>query len=218
MASRQSNRDRGRKRGRDLTQALIRELIHARRTGGVSQATLARQLGVSQSEISRLERLVRLDDVALVRLTEAAAVLGFDLSAGLHPNGDRVADRGHQALIARFIALLSPIWRVAREVPLPLLGDRRSWDLLLRLPGQLVGVELETRIRDIQHLVRRIRDRERDGGADVIVLVLSDSAANRRLLTELLEALGEDFATAPRAVLAALRVGRALPGSGVVLL
>lgn len=97
-------------------------------------------------------------------------------------------------------------------------GDPRVWDLLLRLADQVVGAEAETRIRDVQALVRRMRARQRDGGTDEVLLILSDSAVNRRLVGELREALGDDFATPPRALLAALREGRPLPGSGVILL
>ena len=107
------------------------------------------------------------------------------------------------------------------ETLLPLPGDLRAWDKLLRLggaPRHLVGVDLETRIRDIQALVRRTRLRERDGGVDAILIVLSDSAINRRLVGQLREALGTDYATAPRAILRALREGSALPGSGVILI
>jgi hypothetical protein len=107
---------------------------------------------------------------------------------------------------------------VATEVLLPNVGDRRSWDMLLRLAGQLVGVELETRVRDVQLLVRRMRERERDGGAHDVLLVLSASAHNRRVLPELREALGPGFATPTRAIRAALRDGRPMPGSGVILL
>jgi len=95
----------------------------------------------------------------------------------------------------------------------------RNWPLLLlRLAAQLVGVELETRIRDVQWLTRRMRDRERDGGTDHVLLVLSASAHNRRVLPELLEALGPEFETSARAVLKSLREGRPIPGSAVILL
>jgi hypothetical protein len=63
-----------------------------------------------------------------------------------------------------------------------------------------------------------MRDRERDGGADRVLLVLSASAHNRRVLAELIEALGFEFATSPRVVLGALRAGRPIPGSAVILL
>jgi hypothetical protein len=100
----------------------------------------------------------------------------------LFPNGDRLADRGHQALIGRFLAITSDAWRVAREVPLPLPGDKRSWDLLLRSPvrpgssTQLVGVEAETRIRDVQWLVRRIRELERDGDRHTTIVAVTADA------------------------------------------
>lgn len=164
-----------------------------------------------------MERLVRIDALPLVGLSEVAAALGLEIGVGLHPAGEPIVDKGHQALIGRFRALLGQAVRVAAEVPLPNVGDRRSWDLLLRIGSQLIGVELETRIRDIQRLVRHIRARERDGGAEVIVVVLSASRVNRRLLGQLLEALGPGFGTPPRAILGALRAGTPLPGSGVVL-
>lgn len=145
-----------------------------------------------------------------------AAVLGLELGANLYPAGEPIRDKGHQALIGRLRAVLGQAWRVTAEVPLPLRGDRRAWDLLLRIPRQLVGVEAETRIRDIQAFVRRIRERELEGGADVIVIVLAESAVNRRLLAQLLEALGPRYATNPRRLLRALRAGQPLPGSGVV--
>lgn len=80
-----------------------------------------------------------------------------------------------------------------------------------------MGVDIEARIRDVQALVRRTRLRERDGGVDQILIVLSDSATNRRLVDELRAALGPSYATSPRAILKALREGRPLPGSGVLL-
>jgi hypothetical protein len=146
-----------------------------------------------------------------------AAVLGRELGATLYLAGESIRDKGHQALIQRFRALLAHAWRVAAEVPLPLPGDRRAWDLLLRIPGQLVGVEAETRLRDVQAFVRRIRERELEGGADVILIALAESSINRRLLPQLLEALGPGYSTSPRAIFKALRSGRAVPGSGVIL-
>jgi hypothetical protein len=72
-------------------------------------------------------------------------------------------------------------------------------------------------VRDIQAFVRRIRLRERDGAPEIIVIVLSDSRANRLQVDDLREALGPAFATPPRLILAALRDGQPVPGSGVVL-
>jgi transcriptional regulator with XRE-family HTH domain len=217
MATRETRLQRGRRRGRNLAGQLIGQLRERRVTVGVSQRALSRELGSSQSDQSRWENLRNVDAVSLVRIAEVASILGLELHVGLHPMGDPIRDKGHHALIRRFRVELAPAWRVTAEALLPLPGDARSWDLLLRLGQQLVGVEAETRIRDIQALVRRIRQRERDGGVDEIVLVLSDSRANRELVEELRIALGERFATTPRTLLSALRAGRPLPGSGLIL-
>jgi hypothetical protein len=85
-------------------------------------------------------------------------------------------------------------------------------------PHYLVGVDIETRIRDVQALTRRTRGRERDGEVDAILIVLSDSATNRRLVGDLREALGDEYKSSPREILAALRAGARLPGSGVVII
>jgi len=193
-------------------------MIETRRIAGVSQELLARQLGRSQSVVSRLERLRDIDRVSLVDASEIASLLGLEFSAGLHPAGEPIRDKGHQALIGRFRALLSAVFKVMAEVPLPTPGDRRAWDLLLRLPAQLIGVEAETRIRDMQRLVRHVHKRERDGGVDVIVLLLAATRTNRELVDELRVALGPAYSTPPREILRALRTGQPIPGSGVVLL
>lgn len=210
---------RGRRRGRSLAARTVNELRDRRQLLGISQSQLASELGVGQATIARIE--AEQVDLEITRAAQIASVLGLELSVGLHEIGDPIRDKGHQALGRRFDAIPSSAWRSAAEVLLPNTGDRRSWDRVLRLtkePGQIVGAELETRIRDIQALVRRMRERERDGGVHEILIVLSNSATNRTLVHELRTALGDRYASAPRAILGALRLGRAVPGSGVLLL
>ena len=160
--------------------------------------------------------------MSVVALSEIASVLGLELSVGLHELGDPIRDAGQQALGRRFDAIPAPAWRSTSETLLPNPGDQRSWDRLLRLTTSperhLVGADLETRIRDVQALVRRTRLRERDGGVAAILLVLSDSATNRSLVGQLRESLGPDYRSPPRSILASLRAGEPLPGSGVVLI
>ncbi len=169
-------------------------------TLGIGQPAMAQEMGVSQAQIWRIE--AGQVEASVVRLSEMASVLGLELSIGLHELGDPIRDRGQQALAKRFEGILSPKWRSMSEVLLPGLGELRSWDKLLRLDDpagrQLVGADLETRIRDVQALVRRTRLRERDGGVDEILLVLSDSATNRGLVAELRETLGAAYETSPR--------------------
>lgn len=187
-----------------------------RQTANVSQRAIAKEIGWQQSELNRLERF-GLPNVPLVRLAEIASVLGLEVSIRLHRIGDPVRDRASQALIARFVGLVASAFRMTHEALLPT-GDQRSWDLLLRCGGVLIGVEAVTRVRDLQALVRHIRLRERDGGVDHVVLLLSDSAHNRAMLSQLVDALGPRFTTSRREIIAALRAGRPIPGSGVMLM
>jgi transcriptional regulator with XRE-family HTH domain len=217
MATCETRLNRGRRRGRDLSAALLNDIRAARTAANVSVRHIARALGWSHSRYARFES-GQLESVEVRDVAEAGAVLGLELSARLYPVGDPIRDAGQQKLRGRLRALIAPAFRVVNEVLLPNPGDRRSWDVLLRLGAQLVGVELETRVRDVQRLVRQLRERERDGGVDHLLLVLSDSAHNRHLLPQLMEALGPGFATPPRSLLRALRTGQALPGSGVILI
>ena len=177
---------------------------------------MAEALGWSQTTYRRFESGAVVSSI--VDVACAAAVLGLELGAALYPAGDPIRDRGHQALIKRFRDVLAASIRVVADVPLPLPGDRRAWDLLLHVGTQLIGIEVETRIRDIQQLVRHVHVRERDGHANHVVLVLGDSSHNRALLSELMQALGASFQTPPAQILRALRAGESLPGSGVILL
>ena len=202
-----------------LVARTLAELRDHRVAAGLSQTTMAAELALSQPQLWRIEA-DQVADVTVTRLSEMASVLGYELSMGLHPFGDPIRDKGHQALAKRFEALLATSWKVTSETPLPLPGEQRAWDKLLRLRGevrQLVGVDLETRIRDIQALVRRTRLRERDGGVDAILIVLSDTATSRRLAGELRLALGADFGFPAREIVKALRAGKPLPGSGLIL-
>jgi transcriptional regulator with XRE-family HTH domain len=216
MGTRESRFERGRRRGQQLERKLLDELRGDRIGADISQRAMAANLGWSQTRYWRFENEGS-EGPSIVEISTVASLLGRELSASLFEIGDSVVDRGHQELIARFRTLLSSQVNVVAEVPLPVPGDRRSWDLLLRLHDQLIGVEAETRIRDIQANVRRIRGRERDGGVDESVIVLSDTRRNRDLVDELRQALGPRFDTSPRTLLAALRAGRRLAGSGLVM-
>jgi hypothetical protein len=175
---------------------------------------------MDRSIVTRLER-GSFDDLGITRLSEIASVLGYEVSVGLHPIGDPVRDKGQLACGRRFGALLSDRWRVTDETLLPGAGEQRAWDKLLRLtdaaPRYQVGADIESRVWDIQAIVRRTRARERDGQVDHILIVLADSAHNRRIADELRRALGADYATGSPRIMAALRKGERLSGSGVVL-
>ena len=211
---------RGRRRGQMLAARAGTELTTARVEAGLSIVNLAREAGLSKSALSRL-LAGEVSDLGVIQLSEVASVLGFEISLELHPIGDPIRDKGQLAVARRFEALLSEASEQTDEMLLPGAGEQRAWDKLLELSGAdppyRVGVDIETRVRDIQALTRRTRGREREGEVDAILVVLSDSATNRRLVDELRASLGPAYATSPRAIFSALRLGRRLVGSGVVL-
>src|SRR4051794_33797435 len=186
MGTRETRLQRGRRRGQDLARSVAAQLRDARFVAGVSQRECARQLGVSQSFISKFEANGAADP-SLVRIAELAALLGLEPSLTLHPAGAPLRDKGHEALIARLTVRLAPNWAVTREAPFPTPGDPRWWDALMQRVGDryVLGVEFETRLRDMQAEVRRLHGRVRDGGADHVLLVLSDTAHNRAVARDL---------------------------------
>jgi transcriptional regulator with XRE-family HTH domain len=198
----------------------LSEFATAREAAGLSHEQLAGALGASPTSVRRL-LTGRLNDPGVIAISEMASVLGFEMSLGLHPIGDPLRDKGQLAVGRRFEAMLAEVWSVTNETLLPGTGELRAWDKLLRLvgasPRHLVGADVETRVRDIQALTRRTRARERDGHVDAILIVLADTATNRRLAPQLRDSLGEGYATSPRTIMKALRLGERLPGSGVIL-
>jgi hypothetical protein len=104
------------------------------------------------------------------------------------------------------------------EVPLPIDGDRRAWDAVIYGAGEPIGVEAETRLRDIQALTRRISLKQRDAGLGCVLLLVSGSRGNRRLVRQMSAALAVSFPVSSRLVLAALGAGVRPSGSGVVII
>ena len=66
-------------------------------------------------------------------------------------------------------------WRT--EVPLLIPGDLRAWDATIVGPGFGVGVEAETRLRDLQAAARRTNLKQRDGELDHVILLVADTRA-----------------------------------------
>ncbi len=217
MAAKDERVARGRLIAARTVEAVRAELRTARLDANLSQAALAERIGWSQTRYSQFERNahpITVQDVCLV-----ATLLGLKPSLNLYRLEEGLRDQGSTRLIERFCALLAPVWSVRREAPFPRVGDLRSWDVLIRLGSAFrAGIEAETRLRELEELVRRIRQRELHGRVDAIVVVLSRSEHNRRHVDELRAALGLAYATPPSDIVKALEAGTPLPGSGVILL
>ena len=195
---------------------LAEEWRHLRQSAGISQATVARAAGVSRSTYARIERS-RLAEIGLRRASAITAILGGDLSVRIYPGGPPLRDAGHVALLARFESRLAATWRIRHEAPMPQAADPRAWDLRLDGPTS-IGVEAETRPRDLQKLERSMNLKQRDSGVLRMVLLVSGTRHNRELLRATLPVLRPTFPLSTSEVLRALAEGRDPGANGLVVL
>jgi transcriptional regulator with XRE-family HTH domain len=207
---------RGQRRGRFLMSRMGAEFLLARQVAGLSQRQLGHMLGVSHTLIGRIERS-EVRSLSVTLAAKIAAVLGLELSVGLHPAGAPVRDRAHLALIERLHLRVSPSLRWRTEVAIPIAGDLRSADIVITGPGFGVIVEAETRLSDVQALERRIGAKQRDLGLERVILLLADTGANRRAVSQIPE-LARRFPLSARACLMALAAGRDPGGDAIVFL
>lgn len=187
-----------------------------RESAGLSQARVAAAVGVSRAAYGQIER-GRLRDIGIRRSTLIAAVLGADLSVRLYPAAAPLRDAGHVALLEKFERRLAPAWRVTHEAGMPIAGDRRAWDRRLEGPVS-IGVEAETRPRDVQALERSMNLKQRDSGVTRMLLVLPRTRRNADLLRAALPALRSTFPLSTGEVLRALATGRDPGANGVVVI
>lgn len=216
MATRDSAAARGIRRSRLLRNRTADASGIARRGAGLSIREVARLVGASPDTIVRLERgdpnAMTIDLVARV-----AEVLGLELAASLHPNGDPVRDRGHLALLARLRQRIpsSLNWRV--EVPIPIAGDLRSGDAMVTVTERDILIEAETRLDDLQAVERKGAAKARDLGALRTVLLVADTRHNRQVMRDHPE-LAQRFPIDTRACLARLAKGQDPGGDALVIL
>ena len=218
MSIRRRRADQGADDARRLAQRLGAELRDARLGLGVSERFVAREAGISQSQLGRLER-AETRDLSLGQVARVGRILCLRLSARLYPEGSPVRDAGHLRLLARLEELLGSPLRVRREVPLPMDEDRRAWDAVIEGHGDRACTEAETHLLDIQAVTRRVLLKQRDDDrAGVVILVVARTRHNLAVLREHREAMRADFPLDGVSIARALRAGR-LPGaSGILVL
>jgi transcriptional regulator with XRE-family HTH domain len=190
----------------------------ARLSHGLSQEVVARAARTSRSQVGRVER-GEAQRVSVWEIARLLAVVGLELSARAYPKGAPIRDCGQLALLARFRATLAPSARTRSEVPLPVSGDLRAWDLVLSIASGQIAVEAETRPRDVQPLLRRVELKLRDDPEITrVALLLADTRHNRTLLREHGPILRVDFPLPGQQFLGALHEGRIPESNGIVLL
>lgn len=171
---------------------------------------------MSYGKVGRIER-ADFPSASLQDFARLFAVLGLDLSVRVFPGGDPLRDAAQVALLERLRQRLHPSLTWRTEVPLPIAGDRRAWDAVIRGRGWQLAVEAETRLRDAQATSRRISLKARDGEVDHVVLLLGDTTRNREALTIARESLRDAFPLDARSILSSLGRGQD-PGSGGIVI
>jgi transcriptional regulator with XRE-family HTH domain len=217
MATSQRRLDRGVEQATRIQAATGAEIRLSRRGAGVSIRTAAGSVGMSETTFGRIER-GRLPNVTVRQLTTACAAVGLKFAGRPFLDGDPIRDAGHARLLDRLHRELPEGTHWRTEVPLAGRGDHRAWDAQCRLGGVTVAIEAEMRLSDLQALDRRIALKRRDGNLAVVILLVADTVGNRGSLATHRESLRSGFQLDTRAVLAALRAGRAPTSSGIVVL
>ena len=212
--------------GTSTVALLCGDLERARIELGLSYSDLGRAVGLSGEQAARICR-GRSRSVSVVRLAALMAAVGRKLSCRSYPAGPPVRDAAHLALLSRLKARVDPSlsWRV--EVPVVALArepvtarsgypDQRAWDVTVSGERWTFGVEAETRLGDMQSLLRRVGLKARDGRVEGVLLLVSETAHNRRILAADEVDLTPSFPGSARSTLH--RLGRGLqPSASTVL-
>jgi transcriptional regulator with XRE-family HTH domain len=217
MANLERPRDRGTRIAGEQLFRLAREARDARMQSGRSQRQVAESARVHPSWVSRFER-GRAQGIAVDTAARILAVVGLDLSLRAYPSDEEVRDAAHARLIARFLEHIPQAVGRALEVPFPMPGDRRAWDLRLRVEAEAWGVEAETHVRDFQANLRKLKLKVRDGEVDGMILLLADSRHHRAVLREHAALIRAEFPVDGRVALERLAAGRSPGGNAVVVI
>jgi transcriptional regulator with XRE-family HTH domain len=209
--------DRGSRRGRGLVLELAKELRIARIGHGLSQETVGDAVGLSGSEVGRIER-GQVVSVSLLNLARLLSVVGLDLTARAYPTGTTLRDKAQVALLRRLQAELAANLKWRTEVPVGPSGDLRAWDAVIGDGPDRIGVEAETRLIDLQAVERRLALRCRDSAIQHAILLLADTRTNRAAAQSFEPSIRGSFPIGGREALADLRAGRTPAGSALILL
>lgn len=206
MPTRRRVIDAGAARGRAAVLNIGRELDAAIRGQGLSYAAVGRDIGLSDVQVSRVARGLA-PSLTIVQASELLASVGQELSVRSFPTGQPLRDRGHLALLERLRARLHRTlgWRM--EVPVMGSPDLRAWDAMILGTSWRRPVEAETRLGDVQALGRRLALKQRDGGEDVLVLLIADTRHNRIVLRSIGSLMVEQFPLPGRRALELLAAG-----------
>jgi transcriptional regulator with XRE-family HTH domain len=216
MGAKTRRRDIAAARGRASAATILTEVRNGRIDRGLSGIDVARAIGVSPAQYSRIERGL-VGPLSIERASMLLAAVGLDLVVRVRPGGEPLRDAGHVALLDRLRTRLHPSLRFQTEVPFPAVSDFRAWDAVITGQGWRHGVEAETRPTDRQALERRLALKLRDGDVGSLSLLLLNSRHNREFVRAHGPVLAERFPMASRRALELLAAG-VDPGRNSIIL
>lgn len=130
------------------------ELRSLRLRAGLTQAAIAREVGIARSVVTRLEA----GDPGITLRTRfrVATVLGADLRLTAYSqSGPLIRDTAQSAIMEEILGVANPSWRRRLEAPIPGPG-RRSVDLLLAGGADRILIEVETHLSSLEEIIREL--------------------------------------------------------------
>jgi len=200
----------------DEDEARVRaDLARARRGAGLSREVVGRAAGLSRSALERLEAGTRRSTIQ--ELAAVGAAVGLDVRMRTFPAGDPIRDAGQQRLLVRLHGRCHPSLGWTTEVAMAIERDLRAWDAVIKGAGWTAGVEAETVLDDLQAVERRLALKQRDGGVDLLILLVAESRRNRAAL-EADTAAFTHLSRDARSILAAIGAGEKPDSSALIVL
>jgi transcriptional regulator with XRE-family HTH domain len=199
------------------------ELRSIRLRAGVSQAAVARAIGVSRSVICEIE--AGNTSPSLVIRSRVAAALGAGIRLAIY-GGDspQIRDATQARLVEALLRIPGPAWKPTVEAAVPGPG-RRSVDVRFDRGRDVVLVEVESRLRAMEEIVRELHAKRAavaaaSGNKRVhVVLALPASRHHRAIVRALPGTIRAAFPVASATLRDALERGDgAWPGDGILWL
>lgn len=165
---------------------------------GVSQSAVARAIGIDRSVICRMERGE--PGVGVAIRARACACLGADFRLQLYQErSPMIYDAAHARIVDRVLADRHRRWRATVEAPIPGLG-RRSVDLRFDSRTDVVLAEIETRVRRLEEIIRKLHEKQHALAVDVgsprrvhVLLVLPPTRHHQALVRTFGQTLASAF-------------------------
>lgn len=227
MSAREDERRR-RARTRLIRESIGGEFRRLREDAALSQAAVAKSVGISPGHLCGIERGA--SEASTAVLVGIADVLGADLSVRAYPNtGPRIHDRIQSRIVEHLLGAVRPRWRTFVEVPVTR-PARGYIDVVLadQADPLYVATEVSSEVRRLEQHLRWAQDKASSlpsaalwsgapPGAEVSRLLVLRSTRNTRDLAQRFPAtLGAVYPARASDVFAAVCGDGEWPGPGVL--